>query len=149
MTAQTSIQPSTATVPELQATVASLEEQLIALYAEKQVGPWTPEDGAGDDLQQELAELRSAVLATQGGGAFAEMQATIEGLEQQLAALYDERSGSVSGAGSSELAETASNLEAQVAALLEERNDLARVLGRARTRIVDLLAKQVDREFAG
>ena len=56
---------------------------------------------------------------------------------------------SVSGAGSSELAETASNLEAQVAALLEERNDLARVLGRARTRIVDLLAKQVDREFAG
>ena len=36
-----------------------------------------------------------------------------------------------------------------MAALLEERNDLARVLGRARARIVDLLAKQVDREFAG
>jgi len=146
MTASTAAQPGAPTLSGLQATIASLEEQLIALYAEKQVGSWTPEDGSSSDLQQELAELRRAFLAGGGQGSSAAMQATIEGLEQQLAALYDERSTGGDLAG---LAETAANLEAQVAALLEERNDLARILGRARTRIVDLLAKQVDREFAG
>lgn len=171
MTVETT-QP-TETVEGLRSTIASLEQQLIALYAEKQYGLWSPAEGDhSEDLQQELIELRTALRSIQEEAPSGEAEQTIAGLAEQLASLYSEREQApdtatlqmalegleaqlaslyaerCEGGSGDSYEETANNLEAQVAALLEERNDLASVLERAKARIVELIAAQVDGEFS-
>jgi chorismate mutase len=120
-------------VAELRATVASLEEQLIALYAEKQYGLW-PQNGEGgspDDLQTTIDNLdamyaavleeRDALLAQGGADG---LRRTIENLDQMYAAMLEERNELLEQGDTAGLRRTIENLDAMYAAMLEERNAL-------------------------
>lgn len=154
------IDPRVDEVAELRATVASLEEQLIALYAEKQYGLWPQQGSAGtpDELEATVANLdamycalleeRNELLAE--GGA-EEMRQTIANLDAMYAAMLEERNELLADGG---LATTVANLDAMYAAMLEERNELQQSLiarsaqtERAKQRLVDLMTHVVEQEF--
>lgn len=133
---------------ELRLALASLEEQLRSLYAERQA-EGTTSDGSssesdatiesmeaqlrslyeerqqwtGSDLQDRAdsfeAQLRAIYAERQEQG---NLETSLQGLETQLADIYAERASSNGTAA--ELEASVLSLEAQVRALLEERNDL-------------------------
>ncbi|MEO0649320.1 MAG: hypothetical protein AAFZ65_01415 [Planctomycetota bacterium] len=119
-------------VAELKATVANLEEQLIALYAEKQYGLWTQGDAAvsPDELQTSVSNLEAQyaalleerdALLSQGSSELREM---VDNLEQQYISVLNERDELIANGGLRGYIQMISNLENQYAALLEERNEL-------------------------
>ena len=124
---------ASAEVAELKATVANLEEQLIALYAEKQYGLWPQHAGAAspEELQTTIDNLDAMyaavleerdALAAQGGTG--ELRQTIENLDAMYAALLEERNALIEQGDTAALRRTIENLDAMYAALLEERNEL-------------------------
>lgn len=117
---------------ELKATVASLEEQLIALYAEKQYGLWSHGDSttSPDELQTAVSNLEAQYAALLDerdamlSDGSSELRAMVENLEQQYISVLNERDELISSGGLRGYLQMISNLENQYAALLEERNEL-------------------------
>ncbi|MHC4263601.1 MAG: hypothetical protein ACYSWX_13825 [Planctomycetota bacterium] len=118
-------------VAGLRATVANLEEQLIALYAEKQYGLWPQNEGGSspDELQttiDNLDAMYAAVLEERNSlleqGGTEGLTQTIENLDAMYAALLEERNALVEMGDSASLRQTIDNLDAMYAAILEERN---------------------------
>lgn len=122
---------SARTIAELRETVESLTAQLADLYAAREHGAEAADSGllaTIDGLNQQLHALyEERELGEFGSGladsGVAALHATVQSLEAQLAAFYEEGEGQT--LGRRDLACMAENLTEQVAALLEERNDLA------------------------
>jgi chromosome segregation ATPase len=139
-------------IDSLRETLASLEQQLVSVYAEREresgVNFSSDETLAAlyEDKQRlsarTIAELRESVenltvqladlyaLRESGGADPESLQATIDGLTEQLHALYEERELDEYGPAGTVLSRVdatcmAESLTEQVAALLDERNDLA------------------------
>jgi chromosome segregation ATPase len=117
---------------DVAATLASLTEQLHALYEERE---------------------HTAYVGSAGLVDHAAMLTSLQSFEAQLHALYAERSQAPYGHG--EAIEMVSSLEAQVAALLDERNDLAEQLSRSsqdvhatKKRARELVNAVLDQSFA-
>jgi hypothetical protein len=139
-------------IDSLRETLASLEQQLVSVYAEREreSGIHFSSDETLAALYEDkqrlsartITELRESVenltaqladlyeLREAGGADPAALLATIEGLNEQLLALYEERELDECGGPGGVLSRRdatcmAESLTEQVAALLDERNDLA------------------------
>jgi chromosome segregation ATPase len=105
---------------ELRLALASLEEQLRSLYAERQAEGATP------------------------GASGSEAAATIESMEAQLRTLYEERQQQA-GAGASDLQDRADSFEAQLRAIYAERQEqgnLETSLHGLETQLADIYAER-------
>jgi chromosome segregation ATPase len=121
---------SARTIAELRETVENLTAQLADVYALREAGAEHDTSGLQatiEGLNQQLHALYEereldALGAEPADAGIAAMQATMKSFEAQLAAFYAEGEGLT--VGHREAACMAESLTEQVAALLEERNDL-------------------------
>jgi chromosome segregation ATPase len=105
---------------ELRLALASLEEQLRSLYAERQAEGATP------------------------GGSDSDAAATIESMEAQLKSLYEERQHQAA-AGDTELQDRADSFEAQLREIYSERQetgDIETSLRGLETQLADIYAER-------
>ncbi|MDQ5896224.1 MAG: hypothetical protein RLZZ592_1874 [Pseudomonadota bacterium] len=121
---------SARTIADLRESVESLTAQLAEFYALREAGAEGAENRLQvtiDGLNQQLhalyeeRELRE-ISADLGETGVAELHFTVQSLQAQLAALYAESEGLT--LGHRDAAFMAQSLTEQVAALLDERNDL-------------------------
>lgn len=123
---------SARTIADLRETVENLTVQLADFYALREAGGDHAEgelmmtiEGLNQQLHAlyEERELNGSTAGLPAGDVGA-LQAAVQSLEAQLASFYAESEGQV--LGRADLACMAESLTEQVAALLEERNDLAK-----------------------
>jgi chromosome segregation ATPase len=153
---------SARTIADLRASVDSLSTQLAEFYELRQHGGGPADHGAVQDTLASLTEQlhalyeereQSAFVGTAGSADHSALLASLQSFEAQLHALYAERSQAAYGHG--EAIEMVASLESQVAALLDERNELADQLSRAsqdvhaaKKRARELVNAVLDQSFA-
>ena len=153
---------SARTIADLRASVDSMSAQLAELYETQEHGGGEADSAAMHDTLASLTEQLHALYEEREQHAFsgsigtadhASLLASLQSFEAQLHALYAERADAPYG--HLEAVEMVSSLEAQVAALLDERNDLAEQLSRAsqdvhaaKKRARDLVNAVLDQSFA-